>query len=205
MQESQALLVDMILCRSHAFFQYIAPRVEGLFHDLGNPELTAENLYRLRTQISRTPIRRKSDEVTYFFHVLLRFRLEKQLFDGDLKVSDLPDAWDAGMQELLGVRPDNPRDGILQDVHWFVSKFGYFPSYGLGHMIAAQIAETLQDELGDLDDYILKGHMSPIKNWLNEHIHRKGRLLTADQLIKDVTGRQLDPDALVRHIQKRYL
>lgn len=205
MQESQALLIDMIVGRSQAFFKFLAPRVEGLFLDLGNPELTPHNLYRLRTDVKRTVLRRDADEVTYFFHILLRYRLEKEIFDGNLNITDLPEAWSAGMQELFGIKPDNPREGILQDVHWFVGKFGYFPSYAIGHMAAAQFTETMRDDIGDLDSYILEANLEPIKTWLNEKVHSKGRLVRFNDLIKNVTGRPLDPDALVRHIQRRYL
>jgi carboxypeptidase Taq len=205
MQESQALLVDMIIGRSPEFFKFLSPRVEGLFLDLSNPELSAQNLYRLRTDVHRTVLRRDADEVTYFYHVLLRFNLEKQIFDGDLKVSDLPEAWNAGMQDLLGLKPENPREGILQDVHWFVSKFGYFPSYAVGHMAAAQFTEMMREDIGNLEPYILEGNLQPIKGWLNEHVHKKGRLVTFNKLIKDVTNRPLDPDALIRHLKHRYM
>ncbi|MCB9964002.1 MAG: hypothetical protein H6857_03570 [Rhodospirillales bacterium] len=205
MQESQALLVDMLIGRSKAFFEFLSPRAEGLFHDLGNPELSAENLYRLRSNITRTPVRRNADEVTYFFHIMLRFRLEKDLFDGTLKVADLPEAWNAGLHELLGIKPDTDQDGILQDVHWFVGKFGYFPSYALGHMIAAQLTEKMTDDLGPLEPLILRGDLLPIKEWLNIKIHSKGRLMSSEALLKDVTGKPLSHEALLRHIEKRHL
>lgn len=205
MQESQALLVDMIIGRSRAFFEYLSPRVEGLFHDLGNPELSAENLYRLRTNVKQTPVRRYADEVTYFSHIFLRFQMEKELFDGKLKVADLPDAWNAKMQDLVGVRPDNFQDGILQDVHWFVGKFAYFPAYALGHMIAAQFTEKMIADIGPLDPLVQSGHLSPIKDWLNSKIHQQGRLMGTEELIKHVTGHALSHEALVRHIEQRYL
>ena len=205
MHESQALLVDMMIGRSRAFFRYLAPRVEGLFHELGHPELSAENLYKLRTHVKPTPIRRHADEVTYFGHVLLRFRVEKAIFDGEATLNDLPELWSRTMEDLVGVRPANDAEGILQDVHWFVGKFGYFPAYALGHMMAAQLYEAMEDQLGDLEGDILEGDFSRVKTWLNEHIHIKGRLMNAPDLIRKVTGRPLDPDALIRHIKQRYL
>ncbi len=204
-QESQALLYDMIIGRSKAFFTYLSPRVEGLFHDLGNPELTAENLYRLRTNVAHTPVRRGADEVTYFFHVYARFQLEKELFDGKLNTADLPEAWNNKIHDLVGIRPDNHKDGLLQDVHWFVGKFGYFPSYALGHMIAAQLAEKMTEDIGTFDKYILSGQMRPIKDWLNEKIHSKGRLKSMDELIYSVTGSDLSHEPLLRHIEAKYL
>lgn len=203
--ESQALIIDMLIGRSAAFFDYLAPRVEGLFHTLGNPELSAQNLYRLRTHVKPTMLRRHADEVTYFNHVLMRFNLEKQMFDGTLSIADLPDAWSAQMKDLIGIAPENPRDGILQDVHWFVSKFGYFPSYAVGHMIAAQLYEVMDQQLGGIEDLIRHGQMEAIKLWLNGHVHEQGRLLSANDLVHKVTGRSPNHEALVRHIRKRYL
>lgn len=205
MQESQALLVDMIIGRSRAFFEYLSPRVEGLFHDLGNPELSTENLYRLRTNINKTVLRRGADEVTYFAHVYLRFQIEKEIFDGKVKVADLPDLWNSKMQNLVGIKPTDYKEGILQDVHWFVGKFGYFPAYTLGHMMAAQFAEKMRDDLGPLDRFIREGNLTHIKDWLNKNIHEKGRLMSTDDLVKEVTGKPLSHEPLLKHIEKRYL
>lgn len=204
-QESQALLVEMIIGRTRSFFNFLAPRVEGLFHGLHNPVLSAENLHRLKTRVKATPIRRTADEVTYFFHILHRYRLEKDLIEGKLKLVDLPEAWDAGMQNVLGIRPSNHAEGCLQDVHWFVGKFGYFPSYAVGHMLAAQQYEALRRDLPDVEGDIGRGDFSGVTKWLRNNIHGRGRLLPFAGLTKSATGFAPGPDALLRHLERRYL
>lgn len=205
MQESQALMIDMIIGRSRAFFEFLSPRVEGLFHGLKNPVLTGENLYRLRTRVKQTMIRRKADEITYFYHVMHRFRLERDLIEGRAKISDLPQLWDAEMEKLLGVRSTGYADGCLQDVHWFVGKFGYFPSYAVGHMLAAQQYAALRKEMPEAENDIRRGDFSGITGWLHRQIHSRGRLTGADELMKSITGRTLSPQYLLSHLENRYL
>jgi len=203
--ESQALMIEMILGRSREFFEYLAPRVEGLFQKFGDPALKPENLYKLKTWVKPGMDRKRADEVTYFFHVELRFRLERDLFAGRLKMKDLPDAWNAGMKDILGVEPKSYADGCLQDVHWFVGKFGYFPSYVVGHMMAAQIYERMKRDIQNIPDLLRAGNFIPMREWLNENIHKYGRLKRPARLIEDVTGSPLSPAALVRHLEERYL
>lgn len=204
-QESQALLVEMILGRMPEFYDYLAPRLEGLFQKFGDPSMQARNLWRLKTRVRKGLDRKKADEVTYFLHILHRFKLERQLISGKLAVKDLPEAWRASMKDLLGVEPDNHAEGVLQDAQWFTGKFGYFPSYTLGHMIAAQFYEAMNRDLGDVPQMIKDGNFLPIRDWLNVNIHEKGRLIPTYDLIREVTGSDLSHEALVRHIKARYL
>lgn len=204
-QESQALLIEMIICRTKEFFTFLAPRLEGLFQGIHDPALQPENLYRLKSRVRPSPNRKQADELTYFFHILLRYRIEKRLINGTLSVADLPDAWAAEMQDLIGFTPSSVREGPLQDVHWFVGKFGYFPAYAIGHMMAAQIFEAMSRDLPDLLDLIGRGDFKPIRNWLGKNIYRKGRLLDSRELIKTVTGKPLSPDYLVKHLENRFL
>ena len=203
--ESQALLIEMMIGRTKAFFEYLAPRLEGLYHRLHDPALTPDNLHLIKTRVKPTPDRKKADEITYFFHILLRYRLEMRMIDGDLKVKDLPDAWNADIQDLLGVLPSGNREGCLQDVHWFVGKFGYFPSYTLGHMMAAQLFETLQKEFPNLRERIQTGNLLDITNWLKQNIYSKGRTVADDILFKEITGREISTGPLVKHLERRYL
>lgn len=205
MHESQALLVDMILGRMPEFFDYLSPRVEGLFHRMGDLALTPENLYALRTRVQPTVNRRHADAITYFSHIKMRFDIERDLIDGRLEVKDLPERWIEGMEREVGIRPNGYAEGCLQDVHWFVGKFGYFPSYAVGFMTAAQLYYTMSDVVGDIPPLIRRGNFAPIKDWLNENIHEKGRLLKWDDLLEEATGMPLDPSYLVRHLQERYL
>ena len=205
MHESQALLIEMIIGRMPEFFEFLSPRLEGLFHGMNSPALAPENLYALKTRVQPGVDRKRADEVTYFLHVLLRFRLERDLIDGTLDVKDLPEAWADGMQALLGVKPENPIEGCLQDVHWFVGKFGYFPSYAVGHMIAAQLYSSLKNAVPGIKQKIAEGDFAEIKAWLNENIYSKGRLLSMTDLLRQATGHKLKPDYLEKHLRRRYL
>lgn len=204
-QESQALIIEMIIARTRSFYEFLSPRVEGLFHGIHNPKLSAANLHAIKTRVKPSALRKKADEVTYFFHMQHRFNLERDLIDGKLKPADLPDAWNYGMRDLLDVQPEGVRDGCLQDVHWFVGKFGYFPSYTVGHMMAAQLFDTIEDDLLGVDQSIAKGDFRKITDWLGENIHAKGRLLSFDELVKSATGKTLSPKPLLKHLEGRYL
>lgn len=204
-QESQALLVEMIFGRTEAFFEYLAPRVEGLFQSFGSGAVTPENLYNLKTRVKPTVDRKHADEITYFFHIDLRTRLERDLINGKLKVKDLPEAWNAGIKERLGVKPKTYAEGCLQDVHWFVGKFGYFPSYTMGHAMGAQFYAQMNKEIQNIPGLLREGDFAPIKNWLNEKVHAKGRSLRTDELVQEVTSAPLASHALMNHLESRYL
>lgn len=203
--ESQALLVEMIIGRTRSFFDFLAPRVEGLFHGLHNPVLSADNLHKIKTRVAPSVMRKKADEFTYFFHMQHRFELERDIIEGKLKPADLPEAWNAKSQDILGVQPEGVADGCLQDVHWFVGKFGYFPSYTVGHMLAAQLYEKIQKEIPDTCDLIAKGDFMPITKWLGKNIHSRARLLSFGDLVKQSTGSALSPAPLLKHLEQRYL
>ena len=203
--ESQALLIEMIIGRTNQFFEFLSPRLEGVFHGINAPALSPENLRALKTRVAKTTQRRSADEVTYFYHILLRFRLERDLIDGSLKIEDLPEAWVEGLHELLGVYPESHLDGCLQDVHWFVGKFGYFPSYIIGHMLAAQFYDALDSAIPDMRTQIAEGHFEDIKRWLHYNVYEKGRLLPMRDLVKQATGHKLRADALEKHLRSRYL
>ncbi|MCB1530385.1 MAG: carboxypeptidase M32 [Rhodospirillales bacterium] len=203
--ESQALLIDMILGRTKEFFEYLSPRAEGLFQRFGDPAMTPENLYKTRTWVQKTVNRREADEVTYFLHVLFRTQLERDLIAGRLEVKDLPDAWNASMKKYLGIEPKTNAEGCLQDVHWFVGKFGYFPSYTLGHMIAAQIHNRMKRDLQNIPDLMRQGNFLPVQGWLHDNIHMQGRLKTTDELMESVTGASLGIGPLTGHLKERYL
>ncbi len=203
--ESQALLIEMIIGRMPEFFEFLSPRLEGLFHGINSPALSPENLFALKTRVAPGVDRKKADEVTYFYHILLRFRLERDLIEGDMEVEDLPEAWVEGMHDMLGVTPDSHVEGCLQDVHWFVGKFGYFPSYALGHMMAAQLFRTMRKDLDGIGHQIAAGDFSQIHKWLKRNIYSKGRLYNDKDLLVEATGMPLSPAYLEKHLRKRYL
>ncbi len=203
--ESQALFIEMLIGRTSEFFTFLAPRLEGLFHTIGDPSLTAENLHRIKTEVKPSLNRKQADEVTYFFHIFLRFQIECDLIEGKIEVKDIPAYWTEWMHEKLGVMPQNHTQGVLQDVHWFVGKFGYFQSYSLGHIIAAQIFEKMKDDIPKIYGSIENGHFEDITHWLHTRIHKMGSLYTPADLIKKATGHKLSPDFLISHLENRYL
>ena len=203
--ESQALLIEMILGRKQEFFDYLAPRVEGVFQRFGDKALRADNLWRLKNQVHKTLDRKSADEVTYFMHIHMRTQLERQLIAGSLKVKDLPEAWNALTKDLFGKKPKTHAEGCLQDVHWFVGKFGYFPAYAMGHMMAAQLYETMNRDLPTMSADLREGNFKGIHQWLKTKIYQNGRLQGTNTLIRNVTGADLSYHALVRHIKDRYL
>lgn len=203
--ESQALLIEMIIGRQKEFFSYLSPRVEGLFQKFGEEFLSADNLYKLKTRVYPMPDRKNADEVTYFYHINMRMKLEKDMIAGRLKVDDLPDAWNAEVKAFSGQEPETNAKGCLQDVHWFVGKFGYYPAYTLGHMMAAQIYEKMTQDIQNMPELIASGQFSAIRNWLNKNIHSHGRLYSSDQLVQRVTGSTLSPKPLLHHLENRYL
>lgn len=204
LQESQSLLLEMIIGRNRPFLRYLKPLLAKIF-GVSGPEWEVENLYRLLTRVRRSLIRVDADEVTYPVHILLRYDLEQDIFAGKLKVADLPEAWNAWMADRLGVRPRNDAEGCLQDVHWAVGSFGYFPTYAIGAVIAGQLYEKLRADRPELDEEIAAGYFAGLFDWLREHVHRLGASVGMHELIERATGRTLAAGAWLRYIEGKYL
>ena len=204
MHESQSLLLEMQVCRSQAFLTYSAPILRAIFGGAG-PGWDAEALYRRQIRVKRSLIRVDADEVTYPAHVILRYRLERAMIAGDLQPSDLPGAWAEGLRELLGIVPDNDREGCLQDIHWYDGAWGYFPTYTLGALIAAQLFEAARRDIADLMPAIAAGEFGALLGWLRERIHAKGSLLSTAELVESATGAPLGSASFERHLRARYL
>lgn len=204
MHESQSLLVEMQACRSPYFLAFLAPLAREAFGGQG-PAWEAENLHRLWTRVQPDFIRVDADEVTYPAHVILRYRLERQLLDGSLDLAELPEAWNEAMASLLGIRPPDDRLGCLQDIHWFSGAWGYFPTYTLGAMTAAQLYQAADEQLPELSESLRAGDFRPLMQWLRETIHSQGSRLSGDALITAASGRSLDPEVFKAHLRRRYL
>jgi carboxypeptidase Taq len=202
--ESQSLFLEMQVCRSRAFLTYAAPILREAFGGEG-PGWEVEALYRRQIRVRRGLIRVDADEVTYPAHVILRYRLERAMLAGDLSPVDLPTAWAEGMRELVGVAPGTDREGCLQDIHWYDGNWGYFPTYTLGALIAAQLFEAARRDMPDLTQVIAAGEFAPLLGWLRERIHSKGSLLSAAQLVEEATGRPLGTASFESHLRNRYL
>jgi len=207
--ESQSLFLEMQVCRSRAFLEFAAPLIAKAFPDMveSNPEaFSPENLFRQLTRISPGLIRVDADEASYPSHIVLRFELEKGLIDGSLKAEDVPEAWNAGMRELLGLSTcGDDRNGCMQDVHWPAGMFGYFPTYTLGALTAAQLFQAARrDHPGLLED-IRRGEFAPLDSWLRERIWSQGSLLDTPTLVERATGSALSTTAFEQHLERRYL
>jgi carboxypeptidase Taq len=203
-QESQSLLLEMVICRNRPFLRYLKPMLEKTF-GVSGAEWEVENLYRLLIRVRRSLIRVDADEITYPVHIMLRYELENEILAGNLKVSDLPEAWNERMQDRLGVRPSNDAEGCLQDVHWAVGSFGYFPSYVIGAAIAGQLYEALRNDRPQLDDEIAAGQFGGLFEWLRQNVHGLGASLSTPELIKNATGKPLSASAWLRYVEAKYL
>ncbi|MBC8339163.1 MAG: carboxypeptidase M32 [Rhodospirillales bacterium] len=204
MHESQSLLVEMQVCRSQNFLNYAAPLMKAAFGG-DSPAWEVDNLHRLYTRVEPGFIRVDADEVTYPAHVILRYRLEKALLEGDMTLADLPIAWNEGMQKMLGLTPASDREGCLQDLHWYDGAWGYFPTYTLGAMTAAQLFDAAKKAKPEIEPGIAKGDFQPLFRWLKANVHGKGSLLTAKELLIEATGKPLDPEVFKSHLKTRYL
>jgi carboxypeptidase Taq len=202
--ESQSLLLEMQVCRSPAFMSFAAPILRAAFAAEG-PGWEPEALYRRQIRVSRSLIRVEADEVTYPAHVILRYRLEQAMIAGDLAPRDLPGAWAEKSHALLGVAPDNDREGCLQDIHWYDGSWGYFPTYTLGAMIAAQLFEAARRTISDLTAAIAEGDFVPLFRWLQDRVHGQGSLLSTAELVEAASGRPLGAASFERHLRNRYL
>ena len=204
LHESQSLLMEMQVAHSREFFLFFAPLVRQVFQVSGDV-WQAENLHALATKVQPSLIRVDADEVTYPAHVILRYRLEKALLSGELSVRDLPLAWNQEMDRLLGVVPPNDRDGCMQDVHWMSGTFGYFPTYTLGAMNAAQIFSALKKDIPTVLEEVKKGNFAPLVEWLRENIHSKGCLYPSDELLEKATGTPPSSQFFKDHLYHRYI
>lgn len=203
LHESQSLLIEMQACRSDAFLSYLGPKLIEVFGD--DPAFTPENLRKRYRKVARSLIRVDADEATYPAHVILRTRLEQAILSGDLALADLPDAWSDGLEALMGIRSPDDRQGCLQDIHWFSGGFGYFPTYTLGAMTAAQLFQSATAADPSIVNGLEQGDFAPLRSWLAENIHRHGSRYSTADVLTAATGRPLDPVSFQTHIQTRYL
>lgn len=202
--ESQSLLIEMQVCRSAEFIEYAAPIMRETFNGSG-PAWETDNLVRLYRKVEPGFIRVDADEITYPAHVILRYRLERAMLDGDLALADLPGAWNDGMRELLGIVPPDDALGCMQDIHWYDGAWGYFPTYTMGAMTAAQLYAAAGEQVAGLTDSIRRGDFEPLMGWLRENVHGRGRLVDAKTLLTDATGAPLDTAVFKAHLERRYL
>jgi len=202
--ESQSLSFEMQLGRSGAFLRHIAPRIsQHLGHQAA---LDADNLARLYTRVQPGFIRIDADELTYPTHIILRYEIERDLINGLIEPEDIPSLWDNKMMQYLGLDTrGNFKDGCLQDIHWTSGSFGYFPSYTLGAMYAAQFFASIRRAHPDLDTHVAAGDLSPVFDWLQHNIWRQASRWPTDELVQHATGEKLNPAHFRTHLERRYL
>jgi carboxypeptidase Taq len=200
--ESQSRLWENLVGRSRPFWSHWLPRAQERLPALRGLDLDA--FLRAVNAVRPSLIRVDADEATYSLHIVLRFELEVAMLEGTLAVADLPAAWDERMRELLGVEVPDDRRGVLQDIHWAFGDLGYFPTYALGNIAAAQLWEAAAADLPQLDEDLARGELAPLREWLGEHVHRAGRRLEPAELLRRVTGSSYDPAPLLRHLRAKF-
>ncbi|MBW7473964.1 carboxypeptidase M32 [Paenibacillus oenotherae] len=200
--ESQSRFWENIIGRSKPFWSRYYGDLQKQFPN--QLDVPVEDFYRATNVVRPSLIRIEADELTYNLHIIIRYEIEKLLFNGGVKASELPAIWNEKYKEYLGVVADNYSDGVLQDVHWSGGAFGYFPSYSLGNMYAAQITDTMEREVPALWEMVGRGELHPIKEWLTDKIYQYGKLRTPSELITSITGKSLDPDYLVAYLERKY-
>lgn len=203
-QESQSRFYEMHIGCATPFWRCLEPEMRRLFPG----PMARCDIARLAAStrvVRRGPLRLAADEVTYNLHIAVRFRLEVQLVRGAIEVDDLPEAWSQQMQDVVGVRPGDHRDGVLQDIHWASGMFGYFPTYTLGNIYAAQLRAALEESLGPLDDLVQERAFDSIRAFMRDRVHSHGRKYPTRELMRAATGRDLGTDELVAHLEGRYL
>lgn len=203
MHESQSRLWENLVGRSYGFWTHYYPKLQALFPErLSDKSL--DTFYKAVNKVSPSLIRVEADEVTYNLHIMLRFQLENALIARDMNVNDLPEVWNETMQEYLGVRPDSDSNGVLQDIHWSLGVFGYFPTYALGNLMSTQLFNQIRKDVTDVEQQIATGHFEELLSWLRTHVHHYGRKLTATEILQRATGESLSSDSWVTYVEEKY-
>ncbi|MEK7100065.1 MAG: carboxypeptidase M32, partial [Patescibacteria group bacterium] len=200
--ESQSRLWENMVGRSHSFWKQWYPKLQKAFPKSFTAPL--DTFYRSLNKVEPTLIRVDADEVTYNLHIIIRFELEKALIEGTIAVRDLPKLWNERYKEYLGITSKTSREGVLQDVHWSTGYIGYFPTYTLGNLYSAQFWYTAKKQIPNLEQKIAKGDMKTLREWLRKHIHRHGKLYSAEALALEVTGEKLNPDYFSTYLKEKY-
>lgn len=200
--ESQSRLWENLIGRNRGFWKYFYPHLQATF-----PQLAATNLetfYRAINKVSPSFIRIEADELTYSLHIMLRFELEQEVLEGKVRVADLPAAWNAKMEDYLGLTPPNDRAGVLQDTHWSAGLIGYFPTYALGTIVSVQLFNKAVADAPDIPAQMERGEFSSLLGWLRENVHRHGKKFTPAELVKRITGGPLDSKPYVNYLKTKY-
>lgn len=201
LHESQSRFMENIVGRSQEFWRPIYDEAKKYYSFL--EKINFEDFYREINRVETGLIRVEADELTYSLHIMLRYELEKAIFANEINFDDLPKAWCDKVEEYLGVRPQDDSEGLMQDVHWYAGSLGYFPSYAIGNAYSAQILNTMKKDL-DVDSILRNGELSKIREWLREKIHKFGKLKETSNLIKEITGEDLNAKYYIDYLKEKY-
>ena len=201
--ESQSRFWENHIGRARSFWDRIAPALASAFRDAA-AGLSGDDYRRALNRVERSTIRVESDEVTYDMHIVVRTRLERALVLGEMEVDDLPDAFGDALEALVGVRPASPGEGAMQDIHWAAGIMGYFPTYTLGNLYAAQLADAAEQAVGPIDEVVERDGFGPFLEFLRDRVHRHARLLPTPDLMRQATGQPLSADPFVAHLERTY-
>jgi carboxypeptidase Taq len=202
LHESQSRFWENVVGRCRAFTKLIYPILKKNLPFVSG--YSEDDVYRYFNMVRPSPIRVAADELTYNFHIILRYELEKKLVGGEVSVSELPSLWKSKMEEYVGVKPEDDAHGVLQDIHWSSGDIGYFPTYSLGNVISGMIFQQIQKDM-ELADVVARGELKEIKAWLREHIHKLGSTYSPKELQKRLFGEAYDPQAFVKYLEGKYL
>jgi carboxypeptidase Taq len=203
LHESQSRMWENLVGRSLPFWEHFYPRLQQTFPEqLGQVDLMT--FFKGANRVQPSLIRVEADEATYNLHIMLRLELEIALLEGSLEVKDLPEAWNANMQAYLGITPPDDALGVLQDIHWSIGLIGYFSTYALGNLIAAQIWERINADIPDLAGQIRQGEFAPLLGWLRQNIHKHGSKFEPQELVQRVTGSKIDPAPYIRYLRSKF-
>ncbi|MDR0924270.1 MAG: carboxypeptidase M32, partial [Hungatella sp.] len=202
MHESQSRFFENIIGRSQAFWVPIYKKLQELYPEQLK-EISIEQYMDAINKVEPSFIRTEADELTYNLHIMIRYELEKMIIEEDVDLKKLPEIWVDKYEEYLGVRPENPSEGILQDIHWSQGLIGYFPSYALGNAFGAQLYYHMRKEM-DFDELLKNGKLDVIREYLREHVHKFGKLKTSREILKDVTGEDFTPDYFIQYLKEKY-
>ena len=201
--ESQSRLWENHVGRSRAFWELFLPTFKSQFP--GAENVSVQEAYEAANQVYEDNlIRVEADELTYHLHILIRFEIERALIAGDLDVAEVPEVWNDTYEQYLGVRPDTDAEGCLQDIHWSHGNFGYFPTYTLGSVMAAQLFDAADEDIPDLDGNVRRGEFEPLHEWLTDNVHRHGKLYETNELVEEATGSEFTAEAFLGYVDRKY-
>lgn len=202
LHESQSRFYENILGRNRNFWTPLYEKMGELLPQFRN--IPFETFYRAINEVKPSLIRIDADEVTYCLHIILRYEIERAIFNDEVTTEELPSLWNDKMKELLGVRPSTDAEGILQDTHWSDGSFGYFPSYLLGSVYDGMFLEQIEKELGSIDELLAQGKIMEITKWLNKNIHQNGSLYTSAEVIRRLCQKEISAKPLLNYFNRKY-